>query len=46
MYFLVHENGVVESIFIDSNAKVTPNLSWQTPLVAGLFLNHFNNPLT
>jgi hypothetical protein len=46
MYFLVHVNGVVQSIFIDPNAKVTPNLSWQTPLVASLSLKHFNNPLT
>ncbi len=37
MYCLVHVNGVVQSIFIDPNAKVTPNLSWQTPIVS-LFL--------
>jgi hypothetical protein len=33
MYFLVHVNGVVQSIFIEPNAKVAPKLSWQTPLV-------------
>jgi hypothetical protein len=37
MYCLVHVNGVVQSIFIDPNARVTPNLSWQTPLVVSFF---------